>query len=1056
MKRLLLFLTLFCAATVGMCAMKKTATFTGIDTYDDGNIKVEWATNDATTPTAFFTTEPKGVRCYALRSGGAIGSTMTVTILNPSITDISMYAGARDHTKTTTVLPAQGGKVVRDNNGVNNVTEVPGNTIVFENQSTGTYAVEYLTYNVYDPFEPDVVEKSYSITMKTATTTTNPNNNAASVTLANAIATGAEYLSGSITGTNIGYAYINGMKIGSSSNTGNATFTMSQLGQVEITKLVVHTKSFDSTSKYTLTVNGTQVATNLTPGTDYTYVPTAATTLKTIKLATSAKRIYISGFDVYYNVLVPKPVATPTADPESGAELTVGDKVTFACATPGAKATYTVDGGEATTADFPFEYGFGETGEHTVVVTASRENMTSASATFTYNVVPSQGLATITAQREPGQYSHLTSQKFIVSDAQSIVWNIKGLTSGKDIENTNTAGLDADNVFTFELNEDTQVEIIATDANGKDAKFTGTYLVKRPNLIYSVAPGSKVAPFTVVTVQSDEIPFTCDWNVKQTYFDEDNKEQSGVQELRSSNKIFSTYNGCTAVITCTIPNGLDGYSVTETVEYIVTVPMPPVPSIPTGSEVMEGTVVTLELDPFTIPEWTYVYNINMDGTLNPNHFVYSKEGIVVDKSHFAFLAMSWNQKGWGQYTMFTYKVVDEPGKEDGEKWVIVTDASQILTDGSEYVLGFTGAPKANSDVENWLMGAAYSTNKYHTVIKNAPIVNQEIYNLPEGTTIVTFEATGNATFPFIMKNKETGKYLYNNASGTGNQLGAEDDKAETGYFKITIGEGNNAIIDFKKYNGTVNYQLMVNTDSGSERFASYTGSQKYPQIYRKVKNILPGTPAKLGVKVHHTEYELDGTLKTRTPFVTGAEHNDHVDLTFAGMSENGAQLYQGKVNNLCGYVIIEIEGQEFVGHKNYAKTNFHGAQKAISIDGDDISGCDEEHAPYVYLSNTQNSPLTATGSENAVPMSTNPNEYHDVLVHHKASVVTVAVKPAASVNIRLDSADEDMTGINDIVANDANDAEAWYNLQGVRVANPERGNIYIHITGNKAVKELVK
>ena len=46
-------------------------------------------------------------------------------------------------------------------------------------------------------------------------------------------------------------------------------------------------------------------------------------------------------------------------------------------------------------------------------------------------------------------------------------------------------------------------------------------------------------------------------------------------------------------------------------------------------------------------------------------------------------------------------------------------------------------------------------------------------------------------------------------------------------------------------------------------------------------------------------------------------------------------------------------------------------------------------------------------------------------------------------------------GVNDIIADDANAPVEYYNLQGVRVANPESG-LYIRVQGKKATKVLVK
>lgn len=46
-------------------------------------------------------------------------------------------------------------------------------------------------------------------------------------------------------------------------------------------------------------------------------------------------------------------------------------------------------------------------------------------------------------------------------------------------------------------------------------------------------------------------------------------------------------------------------------------------------------------------------------------------------------------------------------------------------------------------------------------------------------------------------------------------------------------------------------------------------------------------------------------------------------------------------------------------------------------------------------------------------------------------------------------------GVNDVISSESNEAPVYYNLQGVRVANPENG-LYIKVVGEKATKVLVK
>lgn len=773
----------------------------------------------------------------------------------------------------------------------------------------------------------------------------------------------------------------------------------------------------------------------------------------------------INGVSITWTDAAPAkdPVATPTADPGNGAELTVGDVVTFACATEGASAKYTVNGGESlTAASFPFSYKFTEAGNYTVAITASKDGMEDATATFAYTVKVPECEATITANNEAGEYAFGSKLEFIVDNADNIDWTVKGLTSDKNIENEDPEGVDGRFVFT--LNEDTKVEIMAEDKNGEIAIFEATYTVKRPGPLkyfikdaegqytVEVERNMTIAPWTTVNVNSSADVST-KWHLDYVYLNQQNEEVAINTDFpKGGNANITVYNGAKGKVTATIDNGLDGYSVTEEFEYVVEFPAAPEPDIADGTEVKENTVVYLKLDPYAKKTWVWTYD--MDGTFKPVEVYDPEKGIIVDRHNNRFVSKSWNAKGYSQLSEFAYSVVEEFGVEGKDKWELVTSADQVKADGTEYVFAYVNSEKGFK----WVMGAESSTNKYREIVADANIANGEINPLPAGASIITFEATDNRDYPFIMKEKgETSKpYLYNNT--TSNQITQYASPNEVGYCSVEIDEDNNAVVTLNKKSGELNYVVKVNTTANQYRFASYATGQSLPQLYRHVKSeYTPSVPATYGVKIHYTPYVLDGTVKEIPVFEKGEQHEQHPELKYLYTDEYGAQVYRGTLENLCGRVIIEIDGQEFAGHVKNAITDFHGAKKSIAVDGaTDTESCDIDHAPYVYMGNLDRLTLVSTSSANAAGLSTNHNEYHNVLIHHKAPTVTVGVLPGNGLDIHLDSADEDMTGISDIVADSANGAEAWYNLQGVRVANPERGNIYIHVTGNKAVKELVK
>ena len=56
--------------------------------------------------------------------------------------------------------------------------------------------------------------------------------------------------------------------------------------------------------------------------------------------------------------------------------------------------------------------------------------------------------------------------------------------------------------------------------------------------------------------------------------------------------------------------------------------------------------------------------------------------------------------------------------------------------------------------------------------------------------------------------------------------------------------------------------------------------------------------------------------------------------------------------------------------------------------------------------------------------------------------------------VQIWSPDDPAAGVNDVIVSDANAPVEYYNLQGVRVANPQNG-IFIRKEGNKALKVVL-
>ena len=126
----------------------------------------------------------------------------------------------------------------------------------------------------------------------------------------------------------------------------------------------------------------------------------------------------------------------------------------------------------------------------------------------------------------------------------------------------------------------------------------------------------------------------------------------------------------------------------------------------------------------------------------------------------------------------------------------------------------------------------------------------------------------------------------------------------------------------------------------------------------------------------------------------------------------------------------------------------------------------------IYRNTTVTIAATGEITLNAVVFETATSNYATALGNANFSVGTydkssktlslpegtksVVITPSATTGFNaINVYYNDPSGVNDIVAEDSNAPVEYYNLQGVRVANPENG-LYIRVQGKKATKVLVK
>lgn len=156
----------------------------------------------------------------------------------------------------------------------------------------------------------------------------------------------------------------------------------------------------------------------------------------------------------------------------------------------------------------------------------------------------------------------------------------------------------------------------------------------------------------------------------------------------------------------------------------------------------------------------------------------------------------------------------------------VTDVAQLAAGDKVVIVYENGA-------DSKVMGASYSTGKYRTDVGVS--ISAEQFVAPEETAIFTLGKNSDGTFTF---NDGSG-YLYCNAKKS---LSTGDDSNNINW-EIAIDTGVTKIINtiFVDSEGK-KYEIMYNSNSGTERFACYVGTQKNITLYKEIRTTQVITP----------------------------------------------------------------------------------------------------------------------------------------------------------------------------------------------------------------------
>lgn len=309
MKRILLFLT--CVLTLFGVARAETVTFdftSNGTNLKNGPIELVFSKGSGSSNPGYYDATSKlvaAMRCYA-------NNTLKITSSGDNITKVSFSWGST----TTAGLSSSVGnysdpnwtgdaKEITFTAGSSGQQHITGIEVTYGNDGGGGNIGGEVTPPV-DP-TPGGELGSYTIVFANNSTASDGSIYNSS-TINNAIETGGEYVS-AITGYTNAYPGKSGygLKLGTGSNTGDFTFSLSEKGKVHATKLVFSAAAYNTGDKASLkvTLNGSKVfteplSTSHTNLEDFTFTIDEGIDLETIKFESTTKRANIKSITVYY------------------------------------------------------------------------------------------------------------------------------------------------------------------------------------------------------------------------------------------------------------------------------------------------------------------------------------------------------------------------------------------------------------------------------------------------------------------------------------------------------------------------------------------------------------------------------------------------------------------------------------------------------------------------------------------------------------------------------------------------------------------------------------
>lgn len=624
--------------------------------------------------------------------------------------------------------------------------------------------------------------------------------------------------------------------------------------------------------------------------------------------------------------------------------------------------------------------------------------------------------------------------------------------------------------YTFNVDYDCQVSVQASNDAGNSKEVSNLYYVIRPTVTFDPAAGE--------IAKGTKVKFSAPNATKYVYSVLDENIETLVDETTIDGEFgeYTVTRNATISVKAYLPNG---YAKEHFDEATYTVVVPADPATPTfsiadGSAVTPGTKVTIHspnAQKLAITEYSITGH-----PMEPIEIEGDTYTITIDRMHRRFSAVGSSSEALNPESESAEAFFNLKGRQavSGESFALVKSAADLY-DGMEFLMGVEEFTDAKGVTSNYNRVMSTSSNTYSRIWYGTYAVFADgIVTPPADALTLVLEDAGNGKWriktkeAITFKNKGNSQdevtaigYFYDSSNinySDHNYLQMSTEPLTVANIEIDAITGDATIIfdGIESGSSTIggDYVIRYNSTSTTRGFSMYSKTNtSYP---------LARLYAKAGSEPEVVEpYQMTYTYSQGTPAAKGARAVAPAETTLAMETAtdndiNGIHNFTlTGVENVMGTMSVTIpdgeNGQKLVGHnceENYVETEFHQA--------DGTAGCAEEHSPIVFVES--NSPITLTHAESAtaLPITTNPNEYHGFYINHPKADVSVELNPFRSAKLTF-IGEEIPTGIEGVATDTEAGEETFYNLQGVRVNKQNMmPGIYVRVVGTTATKVVVR